>query len=517
MRLACSSLLLAVCLLGSGGSPAGAPPPQARLGRPERWVRTALQYLELQRCGRRAGEGGCARAARLQLFTAAVYVSEPVTHLGAPDKVVALLPDSPDPVGVGGYKPGPGDRPRPTTAHDAVLLVDPSPGENFGHPVVLFYVDVNVTKKRCSLMDGIYLGEECLTLALKGRCQNQLKRRPSASQRLIGNLERRAGPCEVTFLPLVVGLRDSNKTQRLRCIEHPEFGPCPRPLAPPPPSQLLTSCELNSNSRRCHHPALASQGSCRLYQTCDHALLLSGGWQQQILYQRQLQSLQSFYRMLRTNGFHQDHIKTFFSGPGHTPEGVEGVLPAVEKAVIRQYVSYVCRKHHCVDSLVLFLNSPTRTDGSMLLWDHNLNGIAELKERYSVNELLVDLAGCRASRVLVFVDQSYSSVLSKRLRSSSKHLNVVPIISPTQHNPQDPDPWGEGSWNHLNPRTCLIDHLAKGPVKSRLLSPWAGLLNVTLAGAPCKATPPLTDAELRREYLGCQNLPTALWYHHHRT
>lgn len=44
-------------------------------------------------------------------------------------------------------------------AHDAVLVLDPSPGENFGHPVVLFYVDVNVTKKRCSHLDGFYLGE----------------------------------------------------------------------------------------------------------------------------------------------------------------------------------------------------------------------------------------------------------------------------------------------------------------------------------------------------------------------
>lgn len=45
------------------------------------------------------------------------------------------------------------------TAHDAVLVLDPSPGENFGHPLGLFYLDVNVTKKRCSHMDGIYLGE----------------------------------------------------------------------------------------------------------------------------------------------------------------------------------------------------------------------------------------------------------------------------------------------------------------------------------------------------------------------
>lgn len=46
----------------------------------------------------------------------------------------------------------------------------------------------------------------------------------------------------------------------------------------------------------------------------------------------------------------------------------------------------------------------------------------------------------------------------------------------------------------------------------RLFDSAQGLLNVTLAGAPCNSTPPLTEAELRKEYTGCQNLPTALWY-----
>lgn len=83
---------------------------------------------------------------------------------GNPDKVLAILPDSSG--GTMGSKSrsfGVGQRhqqPFPgSTAHDAVLVLDPSPGENFGHPVFLFYVDVNVTKKRCSHVDGIYLGE----------------------------------------------------------------------------------------------------------------------------------------------------------------------------------------------------------------------------------------------------------------------------------------------------------------------------------------------------------------------
>lgn len=61
--------------------------------------------------------------------------------------------------------------------------------------------------------------------------------------------------------------------------------------------------------------------------------------------------------------------------PPPPTEDIEGVYPATEKAVIRNHVSYVCRKQHCADTLALYLNSPTRNDGTMLLWDANLNGI----------------------------------------------------------------------------------------------------------------------------------------------
>jgi hypothetical protein len=35
--------------------------------------------------------------------------------------------------------------------------------------------------------------------------------------------------------------------------------------------------------------------------------------------------------------------------------------------------------------------------------------------------------------------------------------------------------------------------------------------NVNLFGAPCGVQPPFSFEELRQNYLGCQNLPTALW------
>lgn len=89
---------------------------------------------------------------------------------------------------------------------------------------------------------------------------------------------------------------------------------------------------------------------------------------------------------------------------------------------------------------------------------------ADLKERYSVNELLADLAGCRATRVLLFVDQSYSGVLSKRLRGSQKHLNVVLIPRqtwPTFNQPRSSPGRDDGGWSHIGASTCLLDHLEK--------------------------------------------------------
>lgn len=68
-------------------------------------------------------------------------------------------------------------------------------------------------------------------MAVKTRCQNQLKRRRSRSDRMASRararrstvarpsrVEHNSGLCEIHFLPLVVGVKDSNRTQRLRCV-----------------------------------------------------------------------------------------------------------------------------------------------------------------------------------------------------------------------------------------------------------------------------------------------------------
>lgn len=50
------------------------------------------------------------------------------------------------------------------------------------------------------------------------------------------------------------------------------------------------------------------------------------------------------------------------------------ILPAAMKTSMRLHLQKLCSTPHCVDTLVIYLNSPSKTDGTMLLWDMDKNG-----------------------------------------------------------------------------------------------------------------------------------------------
>lgn len=136
---------------------------QGNAARLERRVKAGLQYLKVHLCRRVAlPDSECRRLAQLHPSGIAVYTSE-----SGSGKVLAILPDSHPAVRAShgaALEAARGlererERFPDVSAHDAVLVLDPSPEESFGHPVLLFYVDFNVAKKRCAHMEGIYLGE----------------------------------------------------------------------------------------------------------------------------------------------------------------------------------------------------------------------------------------------------------------------------------------------------------------------------------------------------------------------
>lgn len=152
------TVLLLVLLMGDQGKV------QGKAARLERWVKAGLQYLKVHLCRRVAlPESECSRLAHLHPSGIAVYTSE-----SGSGKVIAILPDSHSSLkashGAGALAAERGleterERFPDVSAHDAVLVLDPSPGESFGHPVLLFYVDFNIVKKKCTHVEGIYLGE----------------------------------------------------------------------------------------------------------------------------------------------------------------------------------------------------------------------------------------------------------------------------------------------------------------------------------------------------------------------
>lgn len=162
-----AALLLALATawlaVSCAAAPSGSRFSEARVAR---WAAAALRHVAVTPCPERGGllpRPQCQRLARLSQGSGpAVYVSEPARP---GHKVRALLPDG------WGDRPGAppvpsrnqsGTPPRPPvmpSAHDAVLVLDPSPGANFGHPLLLFYVDFNVSPRRCRSRDRLYLGE----------------------------------------------------------------------------------------------------------------------------------------------------------------------------------------------------------------------------------------------------------------------------------------------------------------------------------------------------------------------
>ncbi|KAM9123392.1 uncharacterized protein ACDP82_013494 [Pangshura tecta] len=174
-------------------------------------------------------------------------------------------------------------------------------------------------------------------------------------------------------------------------------------------------------------------------------------------------------------------------GDGQAPVAAEvgDVYPATEKQLIHSHPALVCRTRHCADSLVLCLNSPARSDGPVLLWDTNKNGIADPNECYPVAELLADLEGCSARRVFLFLAQSYPGPLAKQLLASGRRGNVVLVSG------QRGSQFARGSafsefWARLQPGQCLLQHLLQAAPRAAGSSPGAmwRLLKVTLAGAP---------------------------------
>jgi hypothetical protein len=214
--------------------------------------------------------------------------------------------------------------------------------------------------------DEITGDADCMTLAVKNRCRNSVERRNRRR-----NFDRR---CEINFIPLVTvdsssttNATDSGRSSRrhhqgrgredddggtgrqshphrhrhderqlltCRTDVHGFLSTCPS-LRPLNLTDGLVWCNpLRENSKRCettrealhrhrspssssssaeHTASSMPSAACRVFEICDHAIIVSGGWNRWTHRQLHADNVAKFYAMLRDHGFRSGNIKVFFA------------------------------------------------------------------------------------------------------------------------------------------------------------------------------------------------------------
>uniref|UniRef100_T1HSD8 Uncharacterized protein n=1 Tax=Rhodnius prolixus TaxID=13249 RepID=T1HSD8_RHOPR len=394
--------------------------------------------------------------------------------------------------------------------HDSILVLDPKPSLRFGHPVFMFFIDLNMTVDQCTTSGGRLLeGKACLQPWRRARCH---RRAPS-----------RRGGCHLVYLPEVRLVRESgspiehNNEDLLECRIIPGFHQtCPQRRKEPTSPGICNP--LATNTKSCDTTSYL-RTHCHFMQTCDHAVLISGGWNRQLSDEYSLQNALTMNKVLINHGFLENNIRIFFANGIHqedmvsfSPGGV--IYPSGLKLALRYHLRTLCEKRHCADSLVIYMNSPARPDGASLLWDVDSNGEFDETEVYTVRELLRDLENCKARRTILLVDQSYGGEIVRQALHKSTQLSNTVVVS-----------WG-GSSSHNNELVTLLKRLypeASHPPSSSTIClnqlaqisseriTFVGLrrtqLNVTLSGGPC-----YKSGEAHNDHDsgggGCQNLST---------
>ncbi|CDW59640.1 hypothetical protein TTRE_0000797801 [Trichuris trichiura] len=202
-----------------------------------------------------------------------------------------------------------------------------------------------------------------------------------------------------------------------------------------------------------------------------------------------------------------------------------------DKSSLRTYIHDVCDSLNCVDVLAVFVHAPavhTAHGLSLLLGD------AEEEEIYNLLELLDDLADCQAKQVYLILDHSYSGAAVEALASSTRHNNVIAVSSAKAYQSSWKGEFTRAFLEKSEVHDCFEDsfqvlylwmvsitehlslcQLAKGLTRHseptiRYPGNWKN--DKTMAGAPCHNSLFYNEKSVSENYVGCQNVPTAVWF-----
>ena len=175
--------------------------------------------------------------------------------------------------------------------------------------------------------------DECMSLAYRDRCHNVPARRYRRR-----NFARR---CEINFLPTVHLDTDQSapKHNHLECRSGLRgFHLCPGTWSLHQSSEAM--CDpLTHNSHRCVTTPDTIRTSCRVFEVCDQAVILSGGWNSLSVGVQAQHRAAHMVHLFKRNGIKRRNIKIFHANGIEHIESKQGLKKLLLSAV---FLSSIC-------------------------------------------------------------------------------------------------------------------------------------------------------------------------------
>ncbi len=169
---------------------------------------------------------------------------------------------------------------------------------------------------------------------------------------------------------------------------------------------------------------------------CLHAVLITGGVNEDFNFPRYTTNITSMYRILRELGYARENIHVFYEdGSARDLDNLDGdgdhatgsdIEDAADETAIRDRVSGLCNSlDRRKDVLFIYGTDHGAVGGDLELWDFNGNGWTDFEERYSPTELAQDTENCRVCRLFVLMDQCYSGAFVGPLTDADHRNSAV--------------------------------------------------------------------------------------------
>ncbi len=232
-----------------------------------------------------------------------------------------------------------------------------------------------------------------------------------------GDLKEHTEPIVRDFPPLILSDHGKGKAVKIGCVGVTPRA-CPDSLKVIPKEGLRIPIKKENN--------------------CLNAVLVSGGINSGMNYNRYRQNLRSMYQILTGAGYKKSNVYVYYAdGSSLDLDNADGdnndatgndVTAGADESLIRARIQQLCKNlNPKKDILFLYFSNHGADNDGVCLWDGNNNGL-DANELYSPAELAADVANSKVCRLFMIHDQCYSGDFLP-MASDGNHKNLVVYVA----------------------------------------------------------------------------------------